>query len=562
MSNHVSVGQYLLQRLYEKQVHHIFGIPGDYVLGFYDLLEQSPIQHVGTCREDGAGFAADAYARVKGMGAVCVTYCVGGLNLTNPIAGAYAEKSPVIVISGAPGVKERERNPLLHHRVREFSTQQEIFSHITVAHTALEDPLTAYREIDRVFDAVERYKRPGYIEIPWDMVDRVTPHRRVPMDIAELTDMCALEECLEEAVSMLNEAEQPVILAGIELHRFGLQDALVQFAEEKNIPVAATILGKSVMSEAHPLYLGVYEGAMGRAEVQEYVEASDCVLILGAFMTDINLGVYTASLDPGSTIYVTSERLSVKHHSFHDVPFRSFMAALERASIRRRPHPDLPPRPEDSLEEQNPNAPITIKGMFHEVDRHLTEDTIVVSDVGDCLFGSLDLRIHRKTEYVCPAYYTSMGFAVPGSIGAQLAEPRQRPLVLVGDGAFQMTGLELSTVAKYELNPVVLVLNNRGYSTERQILDGPFNDVHGWEYSQVPALLGQGRGFVAKTAGELRESLASAFAYTDTFSIVDVHLDPYDRSPAMERLAKRLAARTNKEPPPIEAGEETRTVPA
>jgi indolepyruvate decarboxylase len=510
---------------------------------------------VGTCREDGAGFAADAYARVKGLGAVCVTYCVGGLNLTNPIAGAYAEKSPVIVISGAPGLKERERNPLLHHRVRDFSTQQEIFSHITVAHTALEDPLTAYREIDRVFAAVERYKRPGYIEIPWDMVDHAGPHRSVSVDIAELTDMCALEECMEEATSMLNEAEQPVILAGIEVHRFGLQDTLVRFAEEKNIPVAATILGKSVMQESHPLYLGIYEGAMGQPEVQDYVESSDCVLILGAFMTDINLGVYTASLDQGRTIYATSDRLSIKHHSFHDIPFRSFMAALERAPIQVRPRPLLPVRSRQSGEEPEPDEAITIKGMFQVVDRLLTDDTIVVSDVGDCLFGSLDLTIHRRTEYVCPAYYTSMGFAVPGSIGVQLAAPNRRPIVLVGDGAFQMTGLELSTIARNHLNPVVLVLNNRGYGTERQILDGPFNDLHEWDYSSVPGLLGAGRGFVVKTAGDLYEALDTALAHTDCFSIVDVHLDPYDRSPAMDRLAKRLSARTVREPAMEQTGE-------
>jgi indolepyruvate decarboxylase len=431
-----------------------------------------------------------------------------------------------------------------------------------VAHTALEDPLTAYREIDRVFAAVERYKRPGYIEIPWDMVDRTNPHKRVPVHIAELTDMCALEECMEEAASMVNAAKQPVILAGVEVHRFGLQDSLLQFAEEKNIPVASTILGKSVMSESHPLYLGIYEGAMGRAEVQKYVEASDCILILGAFMTDINLGVYTANLDPGRTIYATSERLSVKHHSFHDVPFRSFVAVLERAPIRERPRPPLPVRARERLEALDPSAPISVEGLFHAVDQVLTDRTIVVSDVGDCLFGSLDLTIRGRTEFVCPAYYTSMGFAVPGSIGAQMADPSKRTLVLVGDGAFQMTGLELSTIARFDLNPVVLVLNNRGYSTERQILDGPFNDLHGWDYSQVPRLLGHGRGFVAETAGELREALETSLALTDCFSIIDVHLDPHDRSPAMERLAKRLAARTREEPPNTHAGEGTGADPA
>ncbi len=156
-----SIGEYLLRQLYERGVRHLFGVPGDYVLRFYGLIEESPIQHVGTCREDSAGFAADAYARVNGLGACCVTYCVGGFNLTNPIAGAYAEKSPVVVISGAPGLKEREGNPLLHHRVRGFSTQRDVFSHITCAHASLDDPLTAYHEIDRVLDTVERYKRPS-----------------------------------------------------------------------------------------------------------------------------------------------------------------------------------------------------------------------------------------------------------------------------------------------------------------------------------------------------------------------------------------------------------------
>ncbi|MEW6440014.1 MAG: thiamine pyrophosphate-binding protein [bacterium] len=544
MADHPSIGQYLLQQLYERGVRHVFGIPGDYVLKLYTILQAGPIRHVGTCREDGAGFAADAYARVNGLGAVCITYCVGGLNTVNPVAGAYAEKSPVVVISGAPGLKERVRSPLLHHRVRDFSTQLDIFSHITVAHTALEDPDSAYGEIDRVLDAVERYKRPGYIEIPWDLVESVRPHRRRPMDLAELTDPRSLEACIEEACAMIESAERPVILAGVEVHRFGYQDALIAFAEKKNIPIASTILGKSVVSEEHPLYVGVYEGAMGRSEVQEFVESSDCVILLGAFMTDINLGIYTARLDPGQAIYATSERVSVKDRSFQGVPFRSFMSALLQARIGRRPAPRLPVPPGSADSATDPDAPIRIRSLFQVVDEMLRDDTIVVSDVGDCLFGSVDLTIHRKTEFLCPAYYASMGFGVPGSIGAQLADPRLRPLVLVGDGAFQMTGLELSTAARLDLDPIVVVLNNCGYSTERQITDGPFNDIRRWDYARVPDLLGAGRGFVVRTPSELRRALKAAQEERGTFTVVDVRLDPYDKSPAMARLAERLASRT------------------
>ena len=171
----LSIGQYLIRRLQDYGIKHVFGIPGDYMLTFYGQLEKSPIKVIGCTREDSAGFAADAYARINGMGAVCVTYCVGGLSVCNSIAGAYAEKSPVVVLTGSPGLSERVNNPLLHHKVRDFRTQLEVFEKITVAAAELTDPVVAFREIDRVLDAVARYKRPGYIEIPRDMVD-VVPH--------------------------------------------------------------------------------------------------------------------------------------------------------------------------------------------------------------------------------------------------------------------------------------------------------------------------------------------------------------------------------------------------
>jgi len=445
---HLSIGRYLLRQLAKRGVKHIFGVPGDYVLGFFELIEKSPIQFVGTTREDCAGFAADAYARVHGLGAVCVTYCVGGLSLTNPVAGAYAEKSPIVVISGAPGLEERQRDPLLHHRVRDFSTQREVFERITVASAAVEDPVTAYHQIDRVLLAVDRYKRPGYIELPRDMVEVARPHRPRTPSIEELTDQAALEECIGEAVEMLNAAKRPVILAGVEVHRFGLQDALVELAERTNIPVAAPLLGKSVISEEHPLYLGVYEGAMGQVQIQQYVESADCVLMLGCFMTDINLGVYTADLDPHRTISATSERISIRRHWFHDVPFRSFFRALLEAPLRRRRKPAMPKFQSPWGPAPPKEAPLTVKALFQRLNDFITERMVVIADIGDSLFGAADLTIRRRTEFLSPAYYTSMGFGVPAALGAQLANPALRPLVLVGDGAFQMTGMELSTVAQ------------------------------------------------------------------------------------------------------------------
>src|SRR5947208_4450614 len=213
MKDSPSIGQYLIQQLYAHGVRHVFGIPGDYVLGFYDQLSKSKLRTINTCDEQGAGFAADAYARVRGLGAVCITYCVGGLKVANTTAEAFAEKSPVVIISGAPGIKEREKNPLLHHKVREFDTQATVFKELTVASTILSDPQTALQEIDRVLHAALRYKRPVYIELPRDQVAVPgIPHHQ-PREIHETSDPHTLEAALAEAETMINRAKKPVIIA-------------------------------------------------------------------------------------------------------------------------------------------------------------------------------------------------------------------------------------------------------------------------------------------------------------------------------------------------------------
>lgn len=537
-----SIGSYLIQRLQDYGLKDLFGIPGDFVLQFYGMLEESPIRVIGTTREDCAGYAADGYARINGLSAVCVTYCVGGLSLCNSIAGAYAEKSPVVVISGAPGMDERRSDPLLHHRVRDFNTQREVFEKITVASASLDDPLTAFREIDRCLEAAVRYKRPVYLELPRDRVhsEALFPHE--PSVEKYQSNKDALKESLEEAKEMINNCSKPVIIAGVEIHRFGLREQVLKFAEKNKIPMCATLLGKSVVSEKHPLYLGVYEGAMGRETVRKYVEESDCVILLGTFMTDINLGIFTAHLDPGKCIYATSEKLRMRHHHFHDVLLTDFVSGLVKTGFRAPKRP-LPERDlsRDEKYVPEPEAKLTLKRLFHRINETLDETMVVVADVGDSLFAASDLTIYRHTEFVSPAYYTSMGFAVPAAVGIQVANRKLRPIVLVGDGAFQMTCLELSTALRHDFNPIVMVLNNKGYTTERFLQEGPFNDIPNWDYHRLPDLLGGGWGFEVHTEGDLEKALQAALANQDQFSLLNLHLDPLDISPALERLANRLS---------------------
>ena len=329
-----TVGQYLIDRLGALGVEHVFGIPGDYVLQLYKLIEESPIKLVGMTREDNAGFAADAYARIHGLGCICVTYCVGGLSTCNSIAGAYAEKSPVIVLAGSPGLSERAHNPLLHHKVKGFETQFEVFEKITVASAVLDKPETALQEIDRVLEAAVRYKRPVYLELPRDQVHarQVKPHR--PPEGLPPSDPDALREALDEAAALLvggAPAGDPGRRRDPSLRPAGRAAApgrIDRDADRHDDP------GQERDLRGPPALRGVYEGAMGRAEVTELVESADCLLMLGCFLTDINLGIFTAKLDPSKCIDATSEDLRIRHHHYRDVRLDDFIRGL----IERRPH--------------------------------------------------------------------------------------------------------------------------------------------------------------------------------------------------------------------------------
>ena len=558
-----NVAGYLIQRLYDLGVRHIFGVPGDFVLGFYhELIQSNKLEVINTCDEQGAGFAADAYARIHGLGVVCVTYCVGGLKVVNAAAQAFAEKSPLVVISGAPGIKERKKNPLLHHKVRDFDTQQKIFKHLTIDSVLIDNPRTAAKDIDRVLSSAIRYKRPVYIELPRDMTSTPIPisreqfadsstYSKTTKEEEYETDMDSMQEAIAEAVAMINSSKRPVIIAGVEIQRFALQDKLLQLAIRANIPVVATVLSKSVISEVHPLYLGVYEGAMGHESVREYVESSDCLILLGALMTDINFSISPTPIEQSNSIYVTSEKLSIKHHNFDNILSQDFLASLIEAPLAIKDFVIVGKQSNTNNYNNKHfsvarNQKITVKRLFERLNFSITDSSIVIADVGDSLFGSLDLTIHGQTDFLSPAYYCSMGFAVPAAIGAQLAKPLLRPIVIVGDGAFQMTGMEISTITRFALNPVIIVLNNNGYGTERPMLDGPFNDVLRWNYYRIPEIIGHGKAFLIETEGQLEDSLSAAEKfYSKELCILDVRLDPHDGSPALQRLTESLGKKVN-----------------
>lgn len=538
------LGQFLFEYLHRRGVGYSFGVPGDFVLPTFAWLEKSKIQSVTMTHEPSAGFAADAYSRVNGIGLVCVTYCVGGLNVLNAVAGAYAEKSPVVVVSGAPGRKDREKDPLLHHKVKTFETQRRVYDEVTVASTVLLDEQRAASEIVRCVETCLRHKRPVYIEVPHDMVDLQIPTGTIAPALPQKSDPHTLAAALDETLSLIRSAKKPVILAGVELARYRFARLVLHMAERMNIPIAADLLSKSAVPENHPLYLGVYGGAMSSDEhVRKYVESADLVLMLGTFITDMSMGFYTAKLDRKRTVLATTERVSVQYHRYESIELRDFLESLAKAKIRpkefKHPNPHAAPEP---LSKAEWTQPLTMVDIFRILSLHLDEHCCVVADIGDAVFGAVGIRSAKQAEFIAPAYYMSMGFAVPASIGVATGRPDLRPYVLVGDGAFQMTGVEISTIVRLGLNPIILIFNNDGYGTMREIRDGSFNVITQWNYHKICELVGGGEAATVSTKGELDAALRRAH-HADNVQVIEIKIPRGDVSRQLATIAREVRKR-------------------
>jgi TPP-dependent 2-oxoacid decarboxylase len=524
-------------------VRHVFGIQGDYVLNFYSQLSKSLLSIINTCDEQGAGFAADAYARITGFGVVCVTYGVGGLKLANSTAQAFAEMSPVLVISGAPGMSERKGNALLHHKVRSFETQLNVFREMTVAQAVLENGESAAAEINRVIDAVKKTKRPGYIELPRDIVQAETCEPHFPSAEYSPIDQAKLDEALREVMHMLMSSKRPIVMAGVEVHRFGLQQLLLDFLDRSGLPFATGLLGKSVISENHSQFVGVYAGAMSPDDIRDAVEGSDCIIAVGPLITDLSTGIFTQNIDSEHLIILEPEELNVRHRSYPGIDMKSFLEALIAVlpelkqtgrSIGRHILPLFVPVK---------GRKITMERLMMCINTFIDENTTIIAEAGDPLFGALDIRVYGMSEFISPAYYASLGFGVPAALAVQLAAPDRRPLALVGDGSFQMTGMELSTAARYGLSPIVIVLNNGGYGTFRPMIDGTFNDIQPWRYADTPGVVGAGRGFTGLKEDDLFAALESARENSSSPTLIDVRIEKYDFSSRLRSLTNKLRKR-------------------
>jgi indolepyruvate decarboxylase len=513
----------LLQGLKDHGAREIFGIPGDFVLPLYKVIEESKIlPHFQLSHEPGVGFAADAAARYhQGLGVAVVTYGAGAFNLVNSVAGAYAERSPVVVIAGAPGAGERASGFLLHHQARSIDTQLAVYREITCDQAVLSDPAGAPEAIARVLRSAREQSLPVYIEFPRDLTAAKTA--AVPVLPRRPADPGALAECADEILGKLKRARAPVLIVDVEIRRYGIEQQTAKLARQLGLPVVTTFMGRGLLEDAPDVLAGTYLGAAGDPKVTTLVEEADCLLLLGVIVSDTNFALSQRKLDAQRTVLAMGRQVQIGHHVYQDLPIEDLVGALAKRApaLNKRPRKKrrLPSYPRGLKADDQPINPSDVATAINDLfDRH--GKMPMAADVGDCLFIAMEID---NTALAAPGYYAGMGFGVPGGIGVAAATGR-RPLILVGDGAFQMTGWELGNCRRYGLDPIVVLLNNQSWEMLRAFQpESAFNNLDDWHFAAIAPSLG-GVGERVSTRRQLADALERAVQTRGQFALIEVML--------------------------------------
>lgn len=533
----MNLAESLITALKDHGAREIFGIPGDFALAFFKQIEESGILPLYTLsHEPAVGFAADASARFNcRLGVAVATYGAGALNMVNAIASAYAEKAPVVVISGAPGAGERRNGLLLHHQAKTLDSQFAIYREITCDQVVLDDPARAPEDIARVLRSCLTHSQPVYIELPRDLV--TAPCAAVIPAPAPAYDKEALDACVDEMLERLAAAQSPTLLVCIEIRRFGIEEKVAKLARILNIPVVTSFMGRGLLADAETPLLGTYLGVAGSPEITHAVESSDGLLMLGVILSDTNFGVSEQKIDMRKSILALDRRVTMGYHVYPDIPLEALVDGLllRATRLRESASSDAQPYayPHHLEADETSIAPMDIARAINDLMAESGRMPIA-SDIGDCLFTALDIE---NTALVAPGYYATMGYGVPAGLGLA-AGNGQRPLILVGDGAFQMTGWELGNCQRYGWDPIVIVFNNCSWEMLRTFQpDSKFNDLDDWHFAEMAGPMG-GQGYRVNTRRELQDALRQAQATRGKFQLIEVMIPRGVLSDTLGRFVK------------------------
>ena len=519
----LTIGEYLIKRLEQVGVRHVFGVPGDYVLEFLNYLEINNIKVIYGCDELNSGYAADAYARLNGVSAVCVTYGVGGFSLFNAIAGAYAENVPVIVISGGYPVLKKQKKQPFANAFAAPKLQSNIYKNITAASIVL-SPKNAMQQIDEAIQSCMQTKKPIYIEIPQDIVSKpLKSPKTQPASTVAKSDTETLNEAVAEAVELLLEAEKPLIFAGVEIHRFGIQNELKNLLAHTGYLFVTTALSKSIVSEQHPQFVGVYAGERGNPLANQMVEESD--LILGLGVIAIGIGIRSARLDD---IEAHAFTVRIKDKFYHQVRLKDFIHELLIKLPKEQNKREFIRPATEAVEKFVVHSGNKIKKerFFKCINSFLNNRHIVIADSLDPLFKALQLFLPEDTFFISQAFYLSLGFSVPATLGVGLAVPEKRPVLFVGDNAFHLTVQVISIIARQEISPIVFLITETSSVIEAYFSEKEESNLPEWKYCQLPEVFHSKNswGCLVRTEGELEEALAKATKKEKELAFIEIQL--------------------------------------
>ncbi|MGN6327154.1 alpha-keto acid decarboxylase family protein [Pseudolysinimonas sp.] len=542
-----TVTDYLLDRLAEAGVDRLFGVPGDFTLGMLDRVEaHTGVEWIGCGNELGAGYAADGYARVRGLGAVFTTFGVGELSALNAVAGAAAERVPLLHVVGAPSSSTQVAGRATHHTLGDGDFRH--FARMTAEVTAVQalvnaDDATA--EIDRVISEVRERRMPGYLLIPMDVGASSAAPPAAPLPTRTgITDPRELAEFTEAARAILATAQNPALIADVLVERMGGRaqlDALLA----TGIPHATLLWGRHVVDETAPGFVGTYIGDVSPEPLLDTIDGADVLILAGVQFTELTSGFFSQRFGTANVIDVGPRGTAIGGRRFTPIALPDALAALNGliptpAEPIRRPRPAIPTPPA-------PDAPLTQSAMWDVVAAQLRDGDLVVADQGTPFFGMGAHSFPRDVLAIAQPLWASIGYGLPAGLGAALAAPERRPLVLIGDGAAQLTIAELGTLLRYRVPATILLVDNAGYTIERTIRGetAVYNDIQLWDWQALPAALGGGRGVKVTTVGELQAALAGA---GEELLLIQAVVAPLDVPDLLKAFSAQAAAASR---PPV-----------
>ena len=545
------VADYLLDRLTDCGADHLFGVPGDYNLQFLDHVIDSPdICWVGCANELNASYAADGYARCKGFAAVLTTFGVGELSAMNGIAGSFAEHVPVLHIVGAPGMASQQRGELLHHTLGdgEFRHFYHMSEPITAAQAILTEQNACY-EIDRVLTTMLRERRPGYLMLPADVAKKAaTP----PVNALTLQPVDADNACLkafrDAAQARLAMAQRTALLADFLVLRHGLKPALQNWVKEVPMAHATMLMGKGIFDERQAGFYGTYSGSASAAPVKEAIEGADTVLCIGTSFTDTLTAGFTHQLTAAQTIEVQPHASRVGDVWFTGIPMIQAIETLAEL-CKEHVHDSPAPSVNNDIAWPTEGGSLTQESFWSTLQTFIRPGDIILADQGTSAFGAIDLRLPAEVNFIVQPLWGSIGYTLAAAFGAQTACPNRRVIVLTGDGAAQLTIQEMGSMLRDKQRPIILVLNNEGYTVERAI-HGPeqrYNDIALWNWTQIPQALSldpQAECYRVSEAEQLADVLEKV-AHHERLSLIEVMLPKADIPPLLGAITRALEARNN-----------------